>query len=39
MYIPIYSITGESGLVYCGYIKQGNITDMVAVKTAKGSYT
>ena len=29
-------VTGESGLVYCGYLDIGGGRDMVAVKTCKG---
>ena len=39
---PLYSlamlvmITGESGLVYRGYVKRGQMNESVAIKTAKG---
>ena len=32
-------ITGESGLVYRGYVKRGAFTELVAIKTGKGMYT
>ena len=31
-----FCVTGESGLVYCGYLDIGGGRDMVAVKTCKG---
>ena len=30
--------TGESGVVYCGYLDSGGSRDMVAIKTCKGKY-
>ena len=35
----ILIITGESGLVYCGYLQSVSGRDMVAVKTCKGIRT
>ena len=29
-------ITGESGLVYRGYVKRGEMDELVAIKTGKG---
>ena len=29
-------ITGESGLVYRGYVKRGEMKELVAIKTGKG---
>ena len=40
---PLYSlamlvmITGESGLVYRGYVKRGQMNELVAIKTGKGT--
>ena len=34
--IHILCFTGESGLVYCGYLDSGGGRDMVAIKTCKG---
>ena len=31
-------ITGESGLVYRGYVNRGEMKELVAIKTGKGSY-
>ena len=31
-------ITGESGLVYRGYVNRGEMKELVAIKTGKGIY-
>ena len=36
-FILTFCYAGESGLVYCGYLDSGGDTDMVAIKTCRGS--
>ena len=36
-FILTFCYAGESGLVYCGYLDRGGVSDMVAIKTCRGN--